>query len=260
MSMAVRARPPSEVLAYATALTDELQHVPGAEVFAAYLHGSAALGGWRAHVSDVDVLVVVAADVDAPPAGALADAALATIPACPGAGLELSVVTRSEAASPRAPWRFVVHVAGLGTAPPTIVHGEGHAGDPDLLLHYAVCREAGWPLAGPPAVDVVGPVLRSGVLEALAAELLWGLEHAAAPYALLNACRALVYLREGRLVAKITGGRWAIDRGVGPSDGICRALDAQTGSGPAADLTAIDIDFVKDTARRLMTRPTGGVG
>ena len=36
--------------------------------------------------------------------------------------------------------------------------------------------------------------------EALAREVAWGLDNAAPQYALLNACRALVYLLEGELV------------------------------------------------------------
>lgn len=250
-------RPPNEVLAYASALTDVLVRVPAAEVLAVYLHGSAALGGWRSQVSDVDLLVVLADNVDPMPAGALADAAVSTLALCPGTGLELSVVTRAGAAAPRQPWRFVVHIGGSTEGEPAVVMGEGHAGDPDLLLHYAVCREVGWRLMGPPAVEVIGPVPRPAVLSALADELEWGLEHAPSPYAVLNACRALLYLQEGQLVAKVTGGRWALALGFGPSGGVRRALAAQIGDQPAADLTDSDVAFVQRTARRLSAASQG---
>ncbi len=42
-----------------------------------------------------------------------------------------------------------------------------------------------------------------------------------------------MYLHDGRLVAKPTGGQWAIDQLVGPPDGVRRALAAQTGGLPA---------------------------
>jgi hypothetical protein len=209
------------------------------------VHGSAALGGWCAPVSDVDLLVLLAENVEPGVADALARAAASTIPGCPGTGLEMSVVCRADATSPRPPWRFVVHVAGGGEGQPNIVLGDGHPGDPDLLLHYAVCQAAGWPVKGPFAGDAIGPVNRPDVLEALATELAWGLEHAAAQYALLNACRSITYLDEEWLVAKTTGGQWALDHGVGPADGIRRALAAQAGGQPVAELTAADVDFIE---------------
>jgi len=231
-------RPPLEVRAYAVLL-------------AAYLHGSAVLGGWSPEVSDVDVLVVLAEDVSPRLAQGLADAAISTLAACPGTGLEMSAVSGLEAAAPRPPWRFVVHVAGHRLAEPTVVRGDGHPGDPDLLLHYEVCRTAGWPVLGPPATEVIGPVNRAAVLAALAAELTWGLSNAPGPYALLNACRALTYLHERRLVAKTVGGRWALDHRTGPSDGIRRALAAQADRRPAAALTDVEMAFVRRTALQL---------
>lgn len=237
--------PPQEVRAYAALVTDKLSRIPGVRVFAAYVHGSAALGGWHAKVSDVDILVLLAENVDPCVADALARTAASTIPGCPGTGLEMSVVCRSDAMSPRPPWRFVVHVAGGGEGQPNIVLADGHPGDPDLLLHYVACQAAGWTVTGPLAGDAVGPVSRRALLEALATELAWGLEHAAAQYALLNACRSLTYLSEKRLVAKTTGGQWALDHGVGPADGIRRALAAQAGGSPVEALTDVEVDFIE---------------
>jgi predicted nucleotidyltransferase len=49
--------------------------VRGACLLVAYLHGSAVLVGWRAAVSDVDVLVVLDEGVDLAGAQVLADVA-----------------------------------------------------------------------------------------------------------------------------------------------------------------------------------------
>ena len=100
-------------------------------------------------------------------------------------------------------------------------------------------------MTGPSAGGVIGPVNRRAVLEALATELAWGLEHSTAQYALLNACRALTYLCEKRLVAKTTGGKWALDHGVGPAEGIRRAIAAQSGGDPVAALSDIEVDFIE---------------
>lgn len=109
--------------------------------------------------------------------------------------------------------------------------------------------------AGAASHRPVGAVTRPAVLQALADELDWGLAHGPAPYALLNACRALVYLSEGRLVAKLTGAAWALDRGIGPSAGIRGAIAAQVLGQPAAELTAADVDFIQRTALRLRQSP-----
>lgn len=239
------------VHAYVSLLARELLAVPDGQVLAVYLHGSGALGGWRPEVSDVDVLVVVGDHVSAAAARVLGMGAAGTAGACPGTGLELSIVARAAAAAPSPPWPFVVHVAATNVAQRLVVLGEGHPGDPDLLLHYAVCRASGTAAHGPPAAEVVGPVPRPAVLAALADELEWGLTHAAPHYALLNACRALVYLHDGRLVAKPTGGQWAIDQLVGQPDGVRRALAAQTGGLPATSLSAADVEFVGLVAEQL---------
>jgi predicted nucleotidyltransferase len=47
--------PPNRVLAYATAVADELLTASDGLLLAAYLHGSAVLGGWQP-ASDVDMM------------------------------------------------------------------------------------------------------------------------------------------------------------------------------------------------------------
>jgi len=220
-------------------------------VLAAYLHGSAVLGGWQAAISDVDILVIVSNRLGPELSTALSSAVLTTVPACPGTGLELSAVAQADACDPRPPWRFITHVTSAEDRPPQEILGEDHPGDADLLLHYAVCRAAGWPILGPPATELIGTVDRAHVLEALASELMWGLEHAPVHYGLLNACRALLFLQQEQLIGKTTAGRWAIQQGIGPSASIARAFAMQTGAAPAGSLTAPDSEFIRHTASRL---------
>jgi hypothetical protein len=49
-------------------------------------------------------------------------------------------------------------------------------------------------------------VPRRAVLDYLAGELGWGVGHAPEAYAVLNACRALVFLTDHKIVSKIAGG------------------------------------------------------
>ena len=244
--------PPSSVLAYAAALTDELARASGGLTEAAYLHGSAALGGWLPS-SDVDILFIAADDISAATLDLVARSLADGRRTCPGRGLECSVVSRSAAAAPRPPWPYLVHVA-TGAAEPggsRIHFGADSPGDTDLLMHYAVCRAAGWPVYGPPPRQVIGPVARQQILAYLAGEMRWGLDQAPEAYAVLNACRALIYLTDGQIVSKVDGGQAALRRGLGPTGLIQRALAQQQGRAaeqqPGADAAA----FVLATAAAL---------
>jgi len=227
-------------------LARDMENAASGTLVGVYLHGSAVLGDWNADGSDVDVLVVASR----PTREVLERLAsvLAAAPGCPGIGLETSVVERDDAANPRAPWPFLLHVT---TAPADrkTVWGNEHDGDTDLILHYAVTRELGWAAYGPAPAAAFGEVPHEVVLAQLARELDWAVEHAAEPYAVLNACRALRYRDEGVICSKTAGGRWALEHRLQPVI-VRRALDARaSGSRPsiADDARA----FVLATAREL---------
>ncbi len=236
--------------AYAAAVSAELGVPLGGALTAAYLHGSAALGGWNAERSDVDILFVVADDIAARAAERAGEVLLSVAAGCPGRCLEVSIVTVSAAARPAPPWPFVLHV-GCGDGQQVLYMGAGRPGDADLLMHYAVCRVAGLTLAGPPPEAAIGPVDRRIVLGYLAGELIWGLANAPENYAVLNACRALVYLRQGRIVAKVAGGVAALDDGSGPPGVIGRALDQQRGRAPERTPAPDAVAFVRGVAAEL---------
>jgi streptomycin 3"-adenylyltransferase len=216
------------------------------------LHGSAVLGGWMPERSDVDMLFVTENGLCGPEVAEAAAVLAAREPGCPGRGLECSVVTAGQAARPRAPWPFLLHVAhDPGEDQVRVVDGGGQPGDTDLLMHYAVCRAAGWPVHGPAPAELIGSVPRAVILGYLADELRWGIEHAGEAYAVLNACRAQVYLANGRIVSKVTGGHIALARGLGPAAVIGRALDQQQGHAPQRGPGPDAADFVLAVAGAL---------
>ncbi|WP_374927958.1 aminoglycoside adenylyltransferase domain-containing protein [Kytococcus sedentarius] len=210
-------------------------HLPGAAV---YVHGSAALGGFST-ASDLDVLVVA----DEVPAPEDLAAHLLRLPTTHP--LELSVVTPDAAREPRAPWPYLLHVA----SPDRHVTDPG-AGDPDLIAHYAVTRQSGIALIGPPPDELIGPVDHGTLLAHLADELRWGLTHADQRYAVLNACRAVVAAREQRLVSKIDGGRWWMAQR-GPDPLVAQALAAQRAGNDLGPCTAAARRFVTTAAGEL---------
>ena len=233
---------------FARRLVDTLDRIgdgrgrPAGWLTGGYLHGSAALGGWHPAVSDVDLLVVVSS-WPAEAAQTFDDALAVLLPECPGRGLECSVVDRQAAAAPAAPWPFRLHVDSTdGTV--RRVEGSTLPGDPDLLLHYAVARRHGRAVCGPPAAEVFGPVPRQSVLSALHDELTWAIEHAAAPYVVLNALRAKAYAQDDALLSKLEAGRRALARDP-HSDTVRRAVSAQQGELPPQPPTDDDIGLAR---------------
>jgi Domain of unknown function (DUF4111) len=250
--MDTSAQPPGSVVAYARALTGELMVLPDGGLQAAYLHGSAALGGWVPGRSDVDMLLVAADGISGAAVNRLGEVLCESAGQCPGRELECSVVTVAQARQPGPPWPFVLHVtAGPGQPARTVRPGGRSRGDADLLMHYAVCRAAGWPVCGPPPRDLIGMVPRRAILDYLAGELDWGIGHAPEAYAVLNACRAMIYLTDHKIVSKIAGGEAVLSRGTGPAQVIGRALAQQRGGEPDQPPAADALSFVLATAATL---------
>ena len=241
----------AEPLGFARRLAGEIAQACGGALRGAYLHGSAALGGWVAERSDVDVLLVVQDGIGGASVRAVGELLAAADADCPGAGLEVSLVTVDQAATPRTPYMFLLHVAHEAADRMRVVYGTEVTGDPDLIMHYVVCREAGITLYGAPAAELVGPVARGAVLRYLASELEWGVEHGTESYAVLNACRALEYLDGGRVVSKVAGGEAALARGSGPAGLIGRALDQQRALAQAQPPGKAAIEFARDVGARL---------
>lgn len=250
-SMSASSHPPPEVTGYVEETVSAVAGICPGRLVAAYLHGSAALGGWTPGRSDVDLLLVTGnlgrADLDA-----VAEALVASNERCPGSGLECSVVTVFQASRPRAPWPFLLHVqTAADQMGVTVVRGTELAGDSDLLMHYVTCRSAGWVVHGPEPAELVGAVARSTVLGYLADELEWGLDRESQAYSVLNACRALVYLHDEQVVSKIAGGVTALERGIGPPAAVRRALYEQQGGDRGRSLAAGTIAFVGAAADTL---------
>jgi hypothetical protein len=244
---------PGPVLAgYPAAVAGALARVLGPALVGVYLHGSAALGGWSAERSDVDLLGVVATSLDRRAKQVVSARLNHPSLVCPAeAGLEMSLVTAAVAADPPRRPPFELHVT-TGPSPQTHLGGPA-AADPDLLLHFAVCRRAGLAVAGPAPVEVFTEPPRAWLLERAAAELRWATRHGTFAYRVLTACRAWRYLEDDVLGSKVDGGRWARARLADPAleepdPGAVALVDAavaaQLGQAPtpgaAADLTAAD--------------------
>jgi Domain of unknown function (DUF4111) len=229
--------------AYLGKVATGLTRVLGPGLVGLYLHGSAALGGWSAELSDVDLLGVVARPLDQRVKRVVAARLLHPALACPAErGLELSLVTAAVAADPPPRPPFELHVTTAPPEPASNLGGPG-ASDPDLLPYFAVCRRSGLAVTGAPPERVFAEPPRDWLLQRAASELRWALRHGSFAYRVLNACRAWRLLEDGVLCSKVEGGRWARRRLADPAL-VDAALAAQRGLAPmpeaAADLAAAD--------------------
>jgi hypothetical protein len=239
--------------AYPAAVAAGLSRVLGPVLVGVYLHGSAALGGWSAERSDVDLLGVVARPLERRAKRVISARLNHPSLACPApAGLELSLVTAAVAADPPRRPPFELHVS-TGPSPQTHLGGPA-AADPDLLLHFAACRRARVAVAGPDPVEVFAEPPRAWLLEQVTAQLRWAVRHGDFAHRVLTACRAWRYLEDDVLGSKVESGRWTRVRLAGPVGGpepppgvaalVDAAVAAQLGHAPApdapADLAAAD--------------------
>ena len=222
--------------AYPATVAAGLTRVLGPALVGLYLHGSAAMGGWSAERSDVDLLGVVARPLDRRSKREISARLNHPSLVCPApAGLELSLVTVAVAADPPRRPPFELHV---NTGPSAQTHlGGPAAADPDLLLHFAVCRRAGVAVAGPGPAEVFADPPRAWLLDRVAAELRWALGHGSVASRVLTACRAWRYLEDDVLGAKVDSARWArlrlADAGSsGAADLVDEAVAAQLGLAP----------------------------
>lgn len=179
-----------------------------------YLHGSAAMGCFCWQTSDVDCLIVVDPPLTEAEKLRFVRECLDLLPFCPRKGLELSVVTRAACETPKRAPSFELHFSPL--------YAESYARNPqeqlrcmpetdsDLIAHFAMVRSRGRTLWGTPADTLFAPIPREWLLDSLENDLQDAKEQASQQpvYYILNYCRALAFLEEGKLLSKAEGGVW----------------------------------------------------
>jgi hypothetical protein len=225
----------SEYLAELVRRTDEALED---NLLAIYLHGSSAMGAFVPSRSDIDVLTVTERTLVSAAKVAVAEALSERSLPCPGVGLELSIVTAESAGTPSDSPAFELH---MGTEEDVVLDGADHAGDPDLVVHFAMASARGVSLLGPRPAELLAPVDRARLLRTIANDLTWAVEHRFSRSAVLNACRALRFARDGVLCSKPEGGGWALEQGVGDAALIESALRRQSGADERVDADAAAI-------------------
>lgn len=239
---------PDAVRSYVHRLTATVRDHLGTSLIGVYLHGSAAFGHFVARSSDLDLLIV--AQDDAEGDRELFESVAALDRPDDLLGLEVSVLGPGDLAATGPDMPFRSHFALTGQEQ-RFVPGAGHPGDPDLVLHFAVCHRVGVNLAGPPAGEVFPEPGRAAVLRALISELEWADEDGDWTYAVLNAARAWRYAEESVMRSKLDGWLWVRPRTTEQSF-LDHALSAYLAPRAEHRVPALDIAGYDTWARALL--------
>lgn len=188
----------------------------GDDLCGVYLHGSAAMGCFSPVKSDIDLIVVAARPLTHRVKRAFLAMTAALNEEAPPKGIEMSVVTRDVCRPFIYPTPYELHFSAghldryLGDPDRYIREMQG--ADRDLAAHFTVIREKGRCVWGQPIPEVFDPVPQADYLDALwydVAEAEAEIE-ACPMYFILNLARVLAFAREGTVLSKAEGGRWAL--------------------------------------------------
>lgn len=182
-----------------------------------YLHGSAAMGCFNPASSDIDLIVVIKDALDFDKRRAYIDDMVRLNARAPKKGLEVSVVRREVCDPFVYPTPFEFHFSPMYldacvNAPDEYARSVGHS-DPDLAAHFTVIRERGRVLLGEGIPAVFGEVDGKYYMDSIWTDVS-GAESdilSEPVYIVLNLARVLAYTREGLVLSKAEGGKWALD-------------------------------------------------
>ncbi len=190
----------------------------GSALTGVYVHGSVAFGDFFWDSSDLDLLAVTNCPPDQAQKEAFLQGVLALDPALPPKGLEFSLLLAADCRRFSHPMPYLLHFSNnhktrcLADLPGFAAAMEGR--DPDLAGHIKVLLSVGHTLWGLPLEEVFTPPSQDAYLDSILEDLAGsaGRLEELPVYGLLNLCRTLAFVREGLILSKLQGGRWALSQ------------------------------------------------
>ena len=197
-------------------ISERYQKILAEKLTGIYVHGSIAFGCFRWETSDIDFLVVVEECLVQHEKEALIRVLLELDNQAPAKGFEMSVVLRSACSPFVEPVPYELHYSNAyradyqrdleGTC--TALQGV----DMDLAAHMTVVYNVGKVLCGLPVEQVFAPVPRESYLRSIWYDIENVQEEIERDpvYYVLNLCRVLAFVEQGKVLSKAQGGEWGM--------------------------------------------------
>jgi streptomycin 3"-adenylyltransferase len=226
-------RPRSEDLdRYLSAVASGLSDVLAGNLVGVYVHGSAAGDDYVEGHSDLDLMVVVRDRLDLATKSALTRLLWDMGKSGPAKGTEVWVVDERTTRSGGSAQGYELYLSTHPDEPATRDGSE--AGGP--ILELAAMPEVSYPVIGPDAGEVIAPIGRGQVLEAMTEFTRGAVAEGPESYAVLTAARSVAFAMTGHPFSKSGGARWAQTAGLG-SQILERALEVRQGRLPDRPVT-----------------------
>jgi hypothetical protein len=203
-----------EVNALLADMLTRLRDVLDEQLIGLYLHGSLVAGDFDLALSDVDMLAVLADDLDDATAArleAMHRALAADYPAWDDR-IETAYLSRAALATFKTQ---DTRSANISPGEPFHLLPMGRL----WLMNWYMVRERGMTLYGPPPETVIPPISQAEFIAAVREHLQWWSEwgretdarRAAQAYVVLTMCRALYALAHGSQTSKVRAAAWAAE-------------------------------------------------
>lgn len=182
-----------------------------------YLHGSAAMGCFNEKKSDIDLIVVVNADISDEVKRRYMDMVVELNAYAPKKGIEMSIVRKDVCKPFIYPTPFELHFSNTHLewyqTKPSDYIDKMNGTDKDLAAHFTIICHRGKCLCGREIKDVFEEVRREFYFDSIWCDI----EDAEKEimgnpaYMILNLCRVLAYKENKLILSKQEGGKWGLE-------------------------------------------------
>lgn len=183
-----------------------------------YFHGSLRLGSFNPNKSDLDFIIVVKEKMDTETKERIWDKLLDNIDLFPKKGFEFSVVLEENCIHIKHPIPYELHGSGdwidQYRTDKSIIINDSLKVDPDLASHFCVINVPNKDMDfGKPSKEVFAKVPKEYVIDSNYQDTLECVEEITRNpvYCILNLCRFYALIRDGLVLSKYGGGKWALE-------------------------------------------------
>lgn len=193
------------------------KEIIGERLTGIYLHGSLAMGCFNPEKSDIDLIVIIEDDISDSQKMEFMKLVVGLNQQAPAKGLEISIVKRSYCKPFVYPTPFELHFSPMhlqwfSDNPQNYVENM-RGEDKDLAAHVTIINKYGIVLCGEARDKVFADVPQENFVDSICSDMETAEEDIIEQpiYIILNLCRVLAFLKEGRYLSKEQAGKWGLE-------------------------------------------------